>query len=58
MVLLWRERGGPKVSPPEQRSFGTQLIEAGIAHELDGAVALAFDPEGVRCELRFPKPAS
>ena len=58
VVLLWRERGGPRVSPPEQRSFGTQLIEAGIAHELDGAVALAFDPEGVRCELRFPKPAS
>jgi PAS domain S-box-containing protein len=57
VVLLWQERGGPRVAPPEQRSFGTQLIEAGIAHELDGAVALAFDPEGVRCELRFPKPA-
>jgi PAS domain S-box-containing protein len=57
LVLLWQERGGPKVEPPEHRSFGTQLIEAGIAHELDGEVALSFDPEGVRCEVRFPKPA-
>jgi PAS domain S-box-containing protein len=57
VVLLWQERGGPRVAPPKQRSFGTQLIEAGIAHELDGAVALAFEPEGVRCELRFRKPA-
>jgi PAS domain S-box-containing protein len=56
VVLIWQERGGPKVSPPRQRSFGTQLIEAGIVHELDGAVALAFDPKGVRCELRFRKP--
>jgi PAS domain S-box-containing protein len=57
VALLWQERGGPRVAPPEHRSFGTQLIEAGIAHELDGAVALTFDPDGVRCELRFPKPA-
>jgi PAS domain S-box-containing protein len=58
VLLLWQERGGPRVSPPEQRSFGTQLIEAGIAHELNGAVTLAFDPQGVRCELRFPNPAA
>jgi two-component sensor histidine kinase len=57
LVMVWQERGGPEVASPEQRSFGTQLIEAGIAHELDGEVALDFDPEGVRCELRFPKPA-
>ncbi len=57
LVLVWQERGGPEVAPPEQRSFGTQLIEAGIAHELDGKVTLTFDPDGVRCELRFPKPA-
>jgi two-component system, chemotaxis family, CheB/CheR fusion protein len=22
LVLLWQERGGPEVAPPEQRSFG------------------------------------
>ena len=54
LVLVWEEQGGPKVAPPAQRSFGAQLIEAGIAHELDGEVALSFEPDGVRCELRFP----
>jgi kynurenine formamidase len=54
LVLLWRERGGPEVSPPEQRSFGTRLIEDGIAYELGGQVTLEFLPPGVRCELRFP----
>jgi PAS domain S-box-containing protein len=56
LVLVWAERGGPQVAPPRQGGFGTKLIEAGIPHELDGEVALAFDPEGVRCELRFPLP--
>jgi len=54
LVLLWQERGGPEVAPPEQRSFGTRLIEDGIAYELGGQVALEFLPPGVRCELRFP----
>ena len=38
-------------------SFGTELIERGIAHELGGRVALEFAPDGVRCELCFPMPA-
>jgi hypothetical protein len=53
-VLLWQERGGPEVSPPERRSFGTRLIEDGIAYEFGGEVNLEFLPPGVRCELRFP----
>jgi two-component sensor histidine kinase len=57
LVLVWREQGGPRVEPPEQTSFGFQLIKAGIAHELDGEIVLSFDPEGVRCELRFPNAA-
>jgi PAS domain S-box-containing protein len=54
LVLLWQERGGPEVSPPERRSFGTRLIEDGIAYEFGGEVNLEFLPPGVRCELRFP----
>jgi two-component sensor histidine kinase len=54
LVLLWQERGGPEVAPPERRSFGSRLIEDGIAYELGGEVNLEFLPPGVRCELRFP----
>ena len=54
LVLLWQESGGPPVAPPARRSFGTELIEGGIAYELAGKVRLEFPPQGVRCELRFP----
>jgi PAS domain S-box-containing protein len=54
LVLLWQERGGPAVRPPERRSFGSELIERGIAYGLGGSARLEFPPEGLRCELRFP----
>ena len=53
-MLLWHERGGPAVAPPERRSFGTRLIEDGSVYELGGQVTLEFLAPGVRCELRFP----
>ena len=54
LVLRWRESGGPPVVPPTRRGFGSRLIERGLAHELEGDVALAFDPAGVRCRLVIP----
>jgi two-component sensor histidine kinase len=52
--LLWQERGGPAVSPPTRRGFGTRLLERSATYELGGKVDLRFPPEGVRCELAFP----
>ena len=43
----WREQGGPPVSPPTRRGFGSRLIERGLAAEMGGAVALRFEPEGL-----------
>lgn len=54
LVLRWRESDGPPVVPPTRRGFGSRLIERGLAHELEGEVALAFDPDGVRCRLVIP----
>jgi PAS domain S-box-containing protein len=54
LVLLWQERGGPPVRPPERRSFGSELIERGIAYGLGGTARLEFPPDGLRCELRLP----
>ncbi len=54
LVLRWRESGGPPVVTPTRRGFGSRLIERGLAHELEGDVALAFDPAGVRCRLVIP----
>ncbi|NNC53443.1 MAG: histidine kinase [Erythrobacter sp.] len=52
--IRWVESGGPEVSPPEKRGFGTDLIEKIVAHELRHPVELHFDPEGVRCTLLVP----
>lgn len=49
--LEWRERGGPPVTPPSRRGFGTRLIERGLSAEGRNSVALEFLPEGVRCIL-------
>ncbi len=50
----WAEEGGPPVSPPTRRGFGTRLIEKGLAFELDATVILDFPPSGVRCTIEAP----
>ena len=52
--LEWRERGGPRVTPPATRGFGARLLERGLAHELGGQVVIRFLPAGVRCEINAP----
>lgn len=54
LAIDWTERDGPPVTPPSRRGFGSRLIERGIAQELDGQVALAFDAAGVQCRIRLP----
>ncbi|MGY3651986.1 two-component sensor histidine kinase [Bradyrhizobium sp. LM4.3] len=50
----WRERGGPLVSPPKRRGFGTRLMERCVEHDLAGEFDLVFEPEGTRCRMVFP----
>jgi two-component sensor histidine kinase len=54
LSLLWRERGGPPVAPPERVGFGRTLIERAVAYELNGTARLDFHPDGVVCELAAP----
>jgi two-component sensor histidine kinase len=54
LVLRWRERGGPAVTPPTRRGFGTTLIERSVGFELGGSIDLSFTPSGVTCEIMFP----
>jgi len=50
----WREAGGPQVSPPTRRGFGSRLVETGLAREFDGQIELHFAPEGVWCHMHLP----
>jgi two-component sensor histidine kinase len=52
--LVWQENGGPAVTPPTRKGFGTRLLQRSANYELGGKVDLHFPPEGVRCELEFP----
>ncbi|MFC4314654.1 sensor histidine kinase [Steroidobacter flavus] len=49
--LHWTESGGPPVSPPERRGFGSRLIEQVLAEDFGGKVNLCYAPEGLRFEL-------
>jgi two-component sensor histidine kinase len=54
----WIEQGGPPVTTPEQRGFGSKLIEGSITAELGGQARLVFAPEGLRCEIVIPMEAA
>jgi PAS domain S-box-containing protein len=51
LVLTWLESGGPPVTPPSRRGFGSRLVQASVTGELGGKAELAFDPDGFRCRL-------
>ena len=56
MRLRWQESGGPPVTPPSRKGFGSRLIEGGLARDLDGEVRLDYDPAGLVCEITMPVP--
>jgi two-component sensor histidine kinase len=52
--LRWEESGGPAVSAPLHRRFGSVIIERHLAHAIDGKVQLSFPKEGVVCDIQIP----
>lgn len=44
--LLWREHGGPAVSAPLRRGFGTKVISASVEQTLNGKLNPEFRSEG------------
>ncbi len=49
--FVWKEAGGPPVSAPNRKGFGNVILVDG-AKQFASHVALNFDPEGLRYELR------
>lgn len=56
LVLKWQEKGGPPVKPPSRKGFGSQVLERGLAHEMEGVVQLAYLPGGLVCTINIPAP--
>jgi PAS domain S-box-containing protein len=50
--LIWTETGGPTVTAPTKRGFGSTLLEEVTSRELNGATAIDYRPAGVVAKLR------
>jgi PAS domain S-box-containing protein len=55
LVLDWKESGGPKVSAPKQRGFGSTLIERTLSAH-GGEVAMSYRAEGMSSRMTLPLP--
>jgi PAS domain S-box-containing protein len=53
LVLEWRESGGPKVSAPKERGFGSALIEHTLA-ACDGEASMRYAADGVTARIILP----
>jgi two-component sensor histidine kinase len=54
LTMTWTERGGPPVSPPERRGFGTVVIETMAERSVGGSVDLEYASSGVTWRLTCP----
>jgi PAS domain S-box-containing protein len=52
--LTWRETGGPLVTPPARRGFGSVMIERSLKAYFRADVSLDFSPEGLLLTLDAP----
>ncbi len=51
LTFRWQERGGPPVSPPQQRGFGSAVLEQVMADYFEAPPRIDFAATGVRYEL-------
>lgn len=56
LLLNWKEKDGPPVTPPAHKGFGSRVIERGLAHELEGTIHLDYRPDGLVCTMDIPLP--
>ncbi len=54
VTLRWEESGGPEVTEPENKGFGSMLIERSIAYELEGEATIDYRRDGLICVISIP----
>lgn len=55
LELDWREAGGPGVTPPTRRGFGSVLIERSLGHSVGGESDIDYEPDGLKARFRLPR---
>jgi PAS domain S-box-containing protein len=57
LELSWVESGGPGVSAPITRGYGTRVVTMGIENQLGGSVNFDWQRSGLRCSMAVPMDA-
>jgi len=52
-TMTWVERGGPPVTPPTRRGFGSRLLDVSL-RTAGGQASGQFDRDGFRATIRLP----
>ncbi len=52
--LGWRESGGPEVTPPSRKGFGTTIIERSVPYDLGGEANARYEPAGFEADFCIP----
>ena len=53
LVLRWTETGGPVVTPPARKGFGTKVM-ASMIRQVRGEIAYDWHLSGLACEMTLP----
>lgn len=58
LALRWEESGGPEVTPPTRKGFGSRLLERQFAMELAGSVQFDYRSNGLVCTMDVQLPSA
>jgi PAS domain S-box-containing protein len=51
LMMAWTERGGPVVTAPSRKGFGSRMIEGLLSSQLNGEVRVDYAPSGLICQF-------
>jgi len=54
LQIIWRETGGPEVSPPEKTSFGTEILDRHLSASTNGKTTIDYHRDGLVWTLTAP----
>jgi CheY-like chemotaxis protein len=52
--IRWREQGGPPVTPPTRRGFGSAIVERTVPFDLQGTAELRYVLSGLEADFYLP----
>src|ERR1700742_1339940 len=54
LMREWQESGGPPVTAPKRKGFGTTIGERSVPYDLGGSAEAHYDPAGFWAQFKIP----